>query len=63
MSEDPQHERIEQLVDELEELPYEERESAVSALPEADREAVWETELERSEDAVPDDYEDLGAGE
>ena len=63
MTDDPRHERIERLVDELDELPFEERETRIAELPEPDREAVWDAELERSEDAVPDDYEDLGAGD
>lgn len=63
MVEDPRAEEIEALVAELEELPFEEREEKIASLPEEDRQAVWAVELERSEEAVPDDYEDLGAGD
>ena len=63
MTDDPQRERIARLLDELDELPPDEREAAVAGLPEEDRNAVWEVELERSEEIVPEEYEDLGTGD
>ena len=46
MSEDPRAERIARLVAELEELPFEEREAAIAALPHEDRTAVLEAEAQ-----------------
>lgn len=63
LGEDPRDGRIAQLIEELAELPFEEREARIAELAEADREAVWAAELEASEAALPDDYEDLGAGD
>lgn len=63
MTDDPQRERIAHLSAKLDELPFEEREALIAALPEPDREAVWAVELEQSEESIPVDYEDLGAGE
>lgn len=63
MTEDPERDRIAELLDELTELPFEDREAFLAGLSEADREAVWEAELEASEEAISDDYEDLGGGE
>ena len=63
MSEDPQRERIARLLDELGDLPFDEREAFVAGLSEEDREALWAAELERSDEALPDDYEELGEGE
>jgi hypothetical protein len=62
MSGDPDQGRLEQLLVELDELSYEEREAAIAALSENDREAVWAAELEASDAARPDD-EELGAGD
>lgn len=63
MSEDTDRERLEQLLVELEELPYEEREAAIAALSDDEREAVWAAELEASDEALPDDDEELGGGD
>jgi hypothetical protein len=63
VSEDPDRERLEQLLVELDALPYEEREAAIAALSEDDREAVWAAELEASDEALPDDVEELGGGD
>lgn len=63
MSEDPQAQRIDLLLAELDALPADEREAATAALPEEDREAVWAAELEASDVALPDDDEELGAGD
>jgi hypothetical protein len=63
MSEDADRERLELLLAELEELPYEEREAAIAALSEEQREAVWAAELEASDEALPDDDEELGGGD
>ena len=63
MSEHADRERLEQLLVELEALPYEEREAAIAALSEDEREAVWAAELEASDEVLPDDDEELGAGD
>jgi hypothetical protein len=57
---DPEADRIARLVAELNELPIEEREEAIARLPEHDREAVWELQLEESDEALPEDDEELG---
>jgi ATP-dependent exoDNAse (exonuclease V) alpha subunit len=57
MSEDPGAERLERLIDELNELPPEEREAAIESLSIEDRAAVWEAELEANEAASLDDDE------
>ena len=51
------------LIENLDEIPFEERERRIAELSVEDRNAVWAAELERSDRAVPDDYEDLGAGD
>ncbi len=51
------------LIENLDEMPFEEREKQIAELSVEDRNAVWAAELERSEAAIPDDYEDLGAGD
>jgi len=53
---DPQADRIALLIEELDELPADEREAAVAALSPEDREAVWAAELETAEE-VGDDEE------
>jgi hypothetical protein len=63
MSENADRERLEQLLVELEELPYEAREAAIAALSDKEREAVWAAELEASVEALPDDDEELGGGD
>jgi hypothetical protein len=63
MTDDPQRERIAQLLAELADLPYGDREAFLASLPEHEREAVWAAELEAGDEALPEDYEDLGAGE
>jgi hypothetical protein len=63
MTDDPQRERIAHLLEQLGELPFDERETFLAELSEPDREAVWAAELEAGEEAIPDDYEDLGAGD
>jgi hypothetical protein len=60
MSEDPEAERIARLIEELDQLPPEEREAAIEALSIEDRAAVWEAELEESDAALPADAEELG---
>jgi hypothetical protein len=56
-------ERIARLIDELEDLPFEEREAAIRTLAEQDREAVWAAELEASAKALPEDNDELGGGD
>jgi hypothetical protein len=63
MTDDPQRERIARLLAELGDLPFEEREAFMAALSEEDREALWAAELERSDEVLPEDYEELGEGE
>jgi len=60
MPDDTDADRLARLVAELEELPFDEREAAIAALSEEDREAVWAVELEESETAVPEDDAELG---
>jgi hypothetical protein len=60
MSDDHAAERIARLIADLGELSVEEREEAIARLPEPDREAVWERQLEVSDEASPDDEEELG---
>jgi len=61
MSDDPEAERIARLIDELRELPADEREAAIEALSIEDRAAVWAAELEESDAAVQkEDDEELG---
>ena len=60
MTDDPEAERIARLIADLNELPFEEREAAIAKLPENDREAVWEVQLEDSDEALPEDDEELG---
>jgi hypothetical protein len=61
MSEDPEAERIARLIDELRELPHDDREAAIEALSIEDRAAVWAAELEESDAAVQEeDDEELG---
>jgi hypothetical protein len=57
MSDDPEAERIERLIDELNELPADEREAAIEALSIEDRAAVWKAELEADDAALPLDDE------
>ena len=57
-SDDPEADRIALLIEELDELPPDEREAAIAALPDADREAVWAAELAAAEEVGDDD--DLG---
>jgi hypothetical protein len=63
MSDDHEAERIARLIDELDELPFEERDEAMARLPELDREAVWARQLEEADDALPGDEEELGGGD
>jgi isopropylmalate/homocitrate/citramalate synthase len=60
MSESPGEDRIARLIAELDELPLDEREAAIAALSDEDREAVREAELEATEEAMPLDDEELG---
>jgi hypothetical protein len=60
MSENPGEDRIARLIAELDELPLDEREAAIAALGDEDREAVREAELEATEEAMPLDDEELG---
>ena len=60
MTDEPEAERITRLIAELNELPFQEREVAIARLSEHDREAVWEVELEESDEALPEDAEELG---
>jgi hypothetical protein len=60
---DPDLERVALLIDELRDLPFEEREARIAELPEEDRIAVWEFELEVAEDAEPEDDDELGGGD
>jgi hypothetical protein len=63
MSDDHEAERIARLIDELDELPFEEREEAIASLPELDREAVWARQLEEADDTLPGEEEELGGGD
>ena len=60
---DPEADRIALLMAELDELPFEERETAIAELPDADRAAVRAAELEALDDVLPDDDEELGGGD
>ena len=62
MPDEPDAERIARLIDGVKDLPFEEREAAISSLSEEDREAVWAAELEDGETAaaIPEDDEELG---
>lgn len=51
---------IARLVAELQEMPFEEREAAIAALSEEEREAVWQAELAEGDKASPDDEDELG---
>ena len=57
MSEDPEADRIARLVDQLDELPFEEREAAIAALPHEDRTAVLEAEAQAEQEVLPDEDE------
>jgi hypothetical protein len=63
MTDQPDGDRIVQLLGQIETLPAEDREAFIAGLSEADRSAVWDAELDESEQAAPVDYEDLGAGD
>jgi hypothetical protein len=63
MTDDPQRERIERMLAELDELAPAEREAALGRLPDDDREAIRAAELETSELALPDEDEEPAAGE
>ena len=52
--------RIALLVAELDELPFEERETAIAALSPGDRDAVWAAELGHLDKVLPDDDDELG---
>jgi hypothetical protein len=54
------NERIARLIDKTADLPFEEREAAIHALSEEDREAVWAAELEAGEAVAPADDAELG---
>jgi len=61
MSDNAEAERIARLIDELRDLPHDEREAAIEALSIEDRAAVWAAELEESDAAVQEeDDEELG---
>jgi hypothetical protein len=62
MTDDPQRERIQRMLADLDELPAAEREAALSGLREEDREAIRAAELEDSELALPDEDEEPAAG-
>jgi len=47
--------RIALLIEELDALPTDEREAAIAALSEEDRQAVWAAELEAAEEVEDDD--------
>jgi hypothetical protein len=53
-------EQIARAIDDVEDLPFDEREAAISKLSEVDREAVWAAELEASDNAAPKDDDELG---
>ena len=57
MSDDPERLRIAELLETLEELPFEDREAFLSSLPDEDRDAVLDAELEAEEAALPDEDE------
>jgi hypothetical protein len=60
MADDPQGERIRVLLDELEALPFEEREAAIAGLSEEDREIVWASELKTADETLPGADKELG---
>jgi hypothetical protein len=61
MSDEPDAERTARLIDELRELPHDEREAAIEDLSIEDRAAVWEAELEVNDDAaLPSEDDELG---
>jgi len=63
MSDDPEADRIARLIAELDELPFEERETAIAGLPEEDRNAVRAVELDKLDEVLPDDDDELGGGD
>ena len=62
MSDDPDADRIALLIAELDELPFDEREAAIAALSDEDREAVWAAELAAGDEAMPAPDEEEPAG-
>ena len=62
MSDDPDKQRIARLIEELDELPLEERDAAIAALPYEDRVAVLEAEAQAEEEVLPEDEELGGEG-
>jgi hypothetical protein len=48
------------MIDELNELPADEREAAIGSLSIEDRATVWKAELEANDAALPLDDEELG---
>ena len=62
MTDDPELDRITRLIAELDELPIEDREAAVAALPHEDRTAVLNAEAEAEDEVLPEDEELGGEG-
>ena len=63
MAHDDRSAETDELLHELDELPVGVREERIAELPPEAREGVLEAELDRADDQMPDDYEDLGAGD